>query len=268
MLAHCFEHFYNSILRWDAIVCWVGAHSSEIRMFFYHLAKSICSNVNVAIVSPWCWKKRKILLLFTFNFIWDASVSASKVMLYLHEHNWGQNLSQELHYARCQAHAAPSRWELQELGTSLDFSQIHCKVTYSKEQRSFFHNKHKNNICEWISKHLSVQWAGSCLWYFSSDGRVAALEGYAWGSGFFIFYAMQRNISAQFLPFLCQPLWFEETPQCQNLLLFPGLVLCRDARLNIRCLNISNLIDDNDVLTATVGSGSAPPSCFPRLQSH
>lgn len=31
--------------------------------------------------------------------------------------------------------------------------------------------------------------------------------------------------------------------------------------------NISNPIDDNDVLTASVGSGSAPPSCFPHLQS-
>lgn len=112
-------------------------------MFFCHFAKSICSNVNIAIVGPGAAKRKKkkereILLLFTLNFIWDGSVSTSKVMLYLHERNWGQNLSQELHYARCQAPASLSRWELQELGTSLDFSQIHFKVTfYSKEQRNF-----------------------------------------------------------------------------------------------------------------------------------
>jgi len=33
-------------------------------------------------------------------------------------------------------------------------------------------------------------------------------------------------------------------------------------------LNTSNPIDNNDDLTANVGSGSAPPSCFPHLQSH
>lgn len=61
-------------------------------MFFCHFAKSICSNVNIAIVGPGAAKRKKkkereILLLFTLNFIWDGSVSTSKVMLYLHERN-------------------------------------------------------------------------------------------------------------------------------------------------------------------------------------
>lgn len=133
MLAHCFEHFKT--LFWDGVQLSAKWDSSEIRMFFCHLAESICSNVNIATVGPSTGKKKikekkEILLLFTLNFIWDGSVSASKVTLYLHEHSWGQNLSQELHCARCQAPAAPSRWELQELGTSLDSSQIHLKVTF------------------------------------------------------------------------------------------------------------------------------------------
>lgn len=137
MLAHYFEHFQNSILRWDAIVCWVGAHSSEISMFFCHLAELVGSNVNVTIVILCCWKKkkRKASAPAYMNFSWGNAVSASKVVLYLQQCNRGQNLSQELHRAKCQEPAAPSRWELQNLNTCLDFSQILTRWLFIQKYR-------------------------------------------------------------------------------------------------------------------------------------
>lgn len=134
MLAHYFEHFQNSILRWDAIVCWVGVHSGEIRVFFCRLAKLIGTNVNVTIV---------ILSARAYmNFSRDNAVSASKVVLCLQQYNRGQNLSQELHHGKCQAPAAPSTWELQNLSTCLDFSQILTRWLFiQKYKEIFFHNK-------------------------------------------------------------------------------------------------------------------------------
>lgn len=132
-----------------------------------------------------------------------------------------------------------------------------------------FHSKDNSNICKWIWKHLSVQWSGCCLWCFSPDSRVGALEECSWRSWSCLSNITQTNISAQFLLFLCQPLWFwTDSSMCKFIVVSKPVIMSRCQAETSDGLNISNPIDDNDVLTASVGSGSAPPSCFPHLQSH
>lgn len=181
-------------------------------MFFCHFAKSICSNVNIAIVGPGAAKRKKkkrdsALVYFEFHLGWFSQYQQSYVVF-----TWAQLRAEPV--SRASLCRVPSTCFSQQVGIAGAwhflgfFSNTFQGDFLFKRTKKFCHNKHKNNICEWISKHLSVQWGGSCLWYFSPDSRVDALEGYAWRSGFFIFNATQRNISGYFLPFLCEPLWF------------------------------------------------------------
>lgn len=126
---------------------------------------------------------------------------------------------------------------MQELGTSLDFSQIYCKVTfYSKEQRNFVTISTKVTS---VNEYQNIfQFSEVAL---ASGISALTAELMPWkdvvGDQDSLFSMPHKETSldtfSHFFVSLCD---FEETPQCQNLLLFPGWVLCWDARLNVRWL--------------------------------
>lgn len=147
MLAHRFEHFKNSILRWDAIVCWVGAHSNEISMFFCHLAKLICSNVNVTTVILYCCKKKK---RFCSCLLWISSGIIQSVPAKL------------CCICTCATVSRASPWqvpstccsqqvEIAEPWHLLGFFPNASQGDFLfKRTKRFFHNKDKNNNSKWI----------------------------------------------------------------------------------------------------------------------
>lgn len=84
-----------------------------------------------------------------------------------------------------------------------------------------------------------------------------------------LYYQCHTSVSVCSCIFLCHLLYFwADSSICKLIAVSrPVIVLGCQAETSDGLI-FSNMRSYSDVLTASVGSGSAPPSCLPRLQSH
>lgn len=232
MLPHYFEHFKNPALRWVAIVCWVGARSSEISVFFCHLAKLICSNANVTVVILCCCRKKgEILLLLALNFSWDNSVSASKVESVYTSANESRTCLKSFAMASAKHLLLPAgehystlalpwivpkyitRWLFMQENKEIFFT-IRTKITSVNEYENIFFQPGEVAIASDTSA-LTAKLMHCTEALGDHDSSLSTSPKHLCTLAYFFF--------------ICQA--SEHIPQRANSLLLPGLLLCWDARL-------------------------------------
>lgn len=232
MLPHYFEHFKNPVLRWVAIVCWVGARSSEISVFFCHLAKLICSNDNVTIVIPCCCRKKKerfcsCLLQISAGIIQSVPKKLCCVYTSANETEPVSRASPWQVPSTCSSQQVRLTAPWHFLGLCPNVSQgdflcrrtkrfftIRTKITSANEYENIFFQPGEVAIASDTSALTT---------------KLMHCEEALGDHNSFSSMSPKHLCTLAYFFVICHA--SEHIPQCANSLLLPGLLLCRDARL-------------------------------------
>lgn len=270
MLPHYFEHFKNPVLIWVAIVCWVGARSSEISVFFCHLAKLICSNDNVTIVIPCCCRKKKerfcsCLLQISAGIIQSVPKKLCCVYTSANETEPVSRASPWQVPSTCSSQQVrlTAPWHFLGLCPNVSQGDFLCRRTkrfFTIRTKITSANEYENNFFQ--PGEVAIASDTSAL----TTKLMHCEEALFWGPQFFLINVTQTSLHPCL--FLCHlPCFWTHPSMCKFIAASRPVIMSGCQAETSDGSNFSNLMGYNTVLTARVGSGSAPLSCSPRFQS-